>query len=296
MFEVLFKNFMNSLLGGAYNQADYDSYQESIVDGKRRIVYGFNGNYDHEKMKLAIIKAMNHWSGFVAESNDFSSFVITFMFDGKEYFHFTWDKDAKKFITEDPDGSVFSYNFETGTIDRVEPENAGAVEHDVQKPESTETDNVQPKPDQQEPCDSAMEIKKDQNLANIVKERIEAYEDAKSEKQDYCEGCKAFFCPVRATDVFINNIAENTNYMSIYEEGKLVGLMADLVEIIPSDVELPDNMSKVDLYNEIFHNEADLLDTFCQNFMDSYGFSDCHWDAEKNDDGDITSLTVTWRF
>ena len=289
--DKIFKTFLNMFGGSSYSKSDYDSYEESVVDGKRHVTYGFNGDYDHEKMKDAIIKAMAHWCNFVTVSDDFDSFVITFVFDGKECFHFTWDKETKRFLTEDPDGTVFAYNFATGTIEQCNDQK------DVQNEQSKDDDKCLASElnDSKDQC--VEELPKNKNLASTIKERIEAYDEEKSADFDPCDGCESFFCPVKAIDVFINNIVNNTNYASLHDEdGNVTGLVADVIELIPDDVELPLDMSNIDIYNKLYHDESDLLDTFCQDFVESYGFTKCYWDANKDENGNVVQLTVTWVF
>ena len=289
--DKIFKTFLNMFEESSYSKSDYDSYQESVVDGKRHVTYGFNGDYDHEKMKGAIIKAMAHWCNFVTVSDDFESFVITFVFDGKECFHFTWDKETKRFLTEDPDGTVFAYNFATGTIEQCNDQKDIHEEQVKEDDKCLATDSNA----SEEQC--VEELPKNKNLASTIKERIEAYDEEKLADFDPCDGCESFFCPVKAIDVFINNIVNNTNYASLHDEdGNVTGLVADVIELISDDVELPLDMSNIDIYNKLYHDESDLLDTFCQDFVELYGFTKCYWDANKDEIGNVVQLTVTWVF
>jgi len=288
--DKIFKTFLNMFGESSYSKSDYDSYQESVVDGKRHVTYGFNGDYDHEKMKGAIIKAMAHWCNFVTVSDDFDSFVITFVFDGKECFHFTWDKETKRFLTEDPDGTVFAYNFATGTIEQCNPISNTQCNHEEDNEKKNNSiDFCVP----ENKCDE--ELPKNKNLASVIKERIESYD--KTYDINPCDGCESLFCPVKAIDMFINNIQNNTNYASLRDEdGNVTGLVTDVIELISDDVEFPLDMSNIDIYNKLYHDESDLLDAFCEDFVELYGFTKCYWVANKDEIGNVVQLTVNWVF
>lgn len=305
MFEKLFKRFLDSFVSDStYSKSDYDYYSESIVDGNRKVIYGFYGKYDNEKKKDAIIKAMNHWSISDDYSNKYLSFVITFMFDGEECFNFTWDNDTHRFVTEDPDGSLFVYNFETNTIDRIDEDLCSTKLNDscsekqcdnTCEKESCVTNyddhnaGTQQCVDYEKPC-----FELNQDLAKSIKNHIN--DKNEPEGCDSCDGCDIVFCPDVATDVFLHCMENGENYMAISDDGELIGVMMDIIELLEDDLYDRKFATKKDVYNYLYTNESAILDDFCESFVNDYGFSKCQWDAKKDENGDIDSLTIVWIF
>ena len=291
--DQIFQNFIRTF-GENQSNSKCTTCIDSTVDGKRRIIYGFDaecGQTDGSE----IIAMMSRWKDSLGDVDSFETFVITFKYGEEECFHFSWDHASKRFLTEDPNGSVFAYNFDTNTLDRVDDEEDSCHGQDVCE---TEQNDVNDCCDKSEVDDNdEVEMPRDSSLASVIKSRIEAYENEKGGPSDPCADCKSFFCPVKATDLFIDNVAKNTNYATILDENKnVIGMTIDVIELIPADVELPADMSNIDVYKKIYTEESDQLDWFCQDFVDYYGFTKCHWDAVKNEDGTIGCITVTWIF
>ena len=113
--------------------------------------------------------------------------------------------------------------------------------------------------------------------ANIDSKMKEVFAN---EDEDFaCEHCDAIFCPDVALDLLCDYIGDNEEdmYTPVFDDES----EAVAIEVYASDLCSPDNYDADDVY----HHESYLLDQFCNDVCEDFGFSKAIWEPVRENTG-----------
>lgn len=128
-------------------------------------------------------------------------------------------------------------------------------------------------------CGGAPDRKK---MAFNLKSNIDSKmkEDFANEDEEFsCEYCDAIFCPDIALDLLYDYIGDNEEdmYTPIFDDDS----EAVAIKVYASDLCSPENYDADDVY----HHESYLLDQFCNDVCEDFGFSKAIWELVRENTG-----------
>lgn len=117
--------------------------------------------------------------------------------------------------------------------------------------------------------------------ANIDSKMKEAF--VNEDEEFACEHCDAIFCPDVALDLLCDYIGDNEEdmYTPVFDDDEAVA-----IEVYASDLCSPENYDADDVY----HHESCLLDQFCNDVCEDFGFSKAIWEPVREHTGELDEL------
>ena len=251
---------------------------------KREVTFEYDGPMTADDRKNVIINKMNKWTKLAIESDSKTDdILVTFKFGKEDTFYFTWDADLKKFMTTDPNGDVFYYDDKDQTLVKIvddkkddkKDEQPAGVRCDVKD------NTVQEKKDEDEVAEGSrygFDVKDDKNLAFNLRNSLAEWHEKNNGKSE----CDDIFCPFEAADNFYETIIKGQVFGSDFDdEGNPYQINFDVEWFLP---DFDSNEERVDCLTEIYHEESQNLDKFCELVKDKYNFSMGCYNVTFNDD------------
>lgn len=263
-----FKNKKNNDNGTAKKRREYSfEYKEAL---------------DPEEKKKIVIAKLNKYTDLMKldENNDYEMH-ISFKF-GEDEFYFDWDNDLQMFVTTDPNGDKFAYDANDEQLARITE-----AKDDEESNEGDVSKNDDDKEDEIDDCDDCedhpfnFDLKDDKNLAFNLKNALKKYHDENAD-------CKAIFCPYSAADMFKNLIIDSESYDAMFDD------YGNPTQIVFSIEHFVNTNSLADIY----HNESQNLDKFCELIKDKYNFSLGSWNVYFSDEErkDVKNIDFIFTF
>ena len=273
-----------------------DSYK-----GEHNVKYTYK-NLDQKDKKDVITKHLSHWADIAKNSKD-STYVITFNFGDDEEFYFTWDADEKKFITKDPNGDEFYYNTDEKMLEKIVKADDKKEQVDVNGKASGVREEVvdntaepaaEDDGDGYYPNYNLGDIKADKNLAfNLRNELNKWKEQNPDDEEENCDDCDKTFCPYMACDTFKEEVIDPGCFDADFDdEGNVVQISFPLREFFTDETD----EDFVGILQEVYHNESDSLDKFCELVKEEYGFSLGSWNVDFLDENRETVGNIEFIF
>lgn len=274
---------------------DYESSEDNII-----ATFKYNNIDSFKEEKDIIIEKLNILAAYARIMNIKDGSTVKFVFD-ENVFYFVWESGYDAFVTTDPNGDEFVYDDHNEVLYRLnettEEETAEkaaekateeATEKQYSGVEEYEKDNSVTNPNvDAEPDHSDSDINDDKNLAFNLRNKLRD-EYAKSRDK------KIIFCPGILVELFKPSIIDNSNFTTEYDEdGNPVNisfLISDVINLTESDS---------DTLDEIYHNETDHLDKYCELIKEKYNFSLGWWNTildETCDERKVSSIVFTFVF
>ena len=293
----MFRNL--SKLGDELKEA-YDMYHEDFekvlsdsVSGKHRATYTF-GNLEPDERKKIIVNKMNFWD-YMAKKGD-GEYFITFKF-GDDEFYFEWNNEKKEFITTEPNGDKYIYDAKNEKLQLLEDKqekkdenrckssgvNAAVVDKTAE--EKKEDDEVTYVHDEERfPSSEFSDIEPNKNLAFNLRNKLNAIHGEEDKDED-CDNCDYHFCPKEACENFPEYILDYKDFEADYDEdGNAYQIRFGIDDL--GIVNFDKDENDIRIMNEIYHNESQNLDYFCELMKEEYGFSMGCWNVTFDGDGD----------
>lgn len=294
MFRSLIK--LSDELKETYNsyRDDFEKVLSDVVNGKHKAKYIY-GNLEADDRKKIIIKKMNFWDYMAKHTGGDSEYFITFKF-GDDEFYFEWNKEKKEFITTEPNGDKYIYDAKNEKLALIEDKQEKKDETE-KKPSGVESDVVdktaeEKKEDNDEvtyvhddekfPSSEFSDIEPNKNLAFNLRNKLNAIHG--EEDKDGCDNCEYHFCPKEACANFPEYILDYKDFETDYDEdgnAYQIRFGLDDLAVVNEDKDEDD----IRIMNEIYHNESQNLDYFCELMKDEYGFSMGCWNVTFDCEG-----------
>lgn len=293
-------NFVNEMFKSLMKLSDelketYDMYNEDFnnvfsgaVSGKHKAKYTY-GNLEPDERKKIIVAKMNFWDYMAKHTDGDGEYFITFKF-GDDEFYFEWNKDKKEFITTEPNGDKYIYDAKNEKLQLIEHKSekpsgvdAAVVDKTAEKKEDDEVTYVHDEEDFKEPNSEFSDIEPNKNLAFNLRNKLNAIHG--EEDKDDCDNCEYHFCPKEACANFPEYILGYKDFETDYDEdgnAYQIRFGLDDLAIVNEDKDKDD----IRIMNEIYHNESQNLDYFCELMKEEYGFSMGCWNVTFDCEGD----------
>ena len=227
-------------------------------------------------------KKMELWSFISTCVSEPVDCQITFELGNQKTLVFTWDNEMKLFFTEQKEGdeNIKMYYDPTKNILTSDPDCDESIEKEEQENKDVcSCDNKQDCKKDVEECTN-----EDKNLAFNLKNKLtKKLEESK-------ENVVCYICPNHMIDDFKSEVIEKELYETEYDNDEPCEIKWRLSNIIePSCLEMADWTTIV---NDVYKNEADKLDIFCEKLKEVYGFSMASWSTVGNPFEDIEFRAV----
>lgn len=289
LFKVLDDIKNNTLSEGVHNE----------------VTFKYDSDLEPEEKKNIIVNKLNYWtrlSSIVATDT-----VIKFEFGKDEIFYFTWDNEYKSFVTVDPNGDKFVYNAKDETLNKI-------VDDSDSKSQSKKTDinkNVNDKkfnnessgirsdvvdntiePNVVEDLEKNFNLKDDKNLAFNLREYLRASLAKWNEDNEECE---TIFCPFNAVENFKKEVIDTASYVAKFDDnGNPIQISFDICLFLPQfEYGTDEYYIAID---DVYHNESENLDKFCELIKEKYNFSLGSWNVSFDDDKDVNDIQFIFTF
>ena len=298
MFNDISKNLIKTF--DALNEVKMSTIKDYVGEGiHNEVTFKYDTKLEPEDKKKIIIDKLNRWTKFAhVFGNDI---VIKFVFAEDEIFYFTWDKELKGFVTEDPNGDRFLYNAKDETLSKLvdaeeDPEEPKEVsEEDSNKNEASGVnseivDNTVDISDG-EGIEKNFNLKDDKNLASNLRNALrESYAEWKNEDQ-----CKELFCPVSAAENFKKNVIDTAAYVAEFDKNdNPVQIAFNIGWLIP-DYDFDEDSYYIAI-DDIYHNESANLDQFCELVKEKYNFSLGSWNVKFDVNKNVDEIEFIFTF
>jgi len=266
----VFKNLNTAsdiLTKGIETLNEFKNNDKGTEKKRREYSFVYEDELEPEEKKKIVISKLNKYTELMKfdKNNDYEMY-INFKF-GEDEFYFDWDKDLQMFVTIDPNGDKFAYDSNDEHLARITE-----AKNDAESNKVDLSKNNDDKEDEIEDCNKCedhpfnFDLKDDKNLAFNLKNALKKYHDEN-------EDCKAIFCPYAAADMFKNLIIDSESYDAMFDDYGNPTQIVFSIEHFVNDNSLTD----------IYHNESQNLDKFCELIKDRYNFSLGSWNVSFSD-------------
>ena len=299
------KEFKNNIK--EFNKADLFNPEKD----EHNATYTYNKPMTPEEKKAAVVKHMNHWC-FIANlsGNKDAKFVVNFVF-GKDEFYFEWVPEMREFVTTDPNGDKFYYDPTDETLVKIDDKDqqsdnnkdinknkdcASSVKFDVKDNTLSEKDVNVKRNDEDDNLLYHFNIDDDKHLAFNLKNALTKWheENEKDDNDPVEDECGVLFCPLACVDDFKSTIIDRENYETTYNDnGEPVQIEFDIDDFLPEFENDSDYFVALD---EIYHEESQNLDKFCELLKEKYGFSMGSWTVEFEDESKDHVVNISFVF
>lgn len=249
-----------------------------------------------------IIDKLNKWTKL---SHFFGhNVVIKFIFSDDLIFYFTWDDDLGAFTTEDPNGDRFMYDVENEDLKKITTDSDDISDNDVECTVDTTHNDISycTEGTKHNDISDGEGIEKDFNLAddsnlafnlkNSLRESFKIWNNDNNETK--INECDEIFCPFKASENFKKDVIDTAAYITDFDDnGEPVKITFNISWLIPEYDFGTDSYYRA--IDDIYHNESENLDKFCELIKDVYNFSMGSWDVVYDAD-DIDEINFSFVF
>ena len=200
-------------------------------------------------------------------------------------------------MPEDPNGDRFLYNSNDETLNKivdVEEEQNNEDDEDLNKNEdggiSDVVDNTIDISDG-EGVEKNFNLNDDNNLASNLRNALrESYSEWKNDDK-----CKEIFCPLAKSEIFKKNVIDAAAYVTEFDnDDNPVHISFNISWLIP-EYEFGEDSYYIAI-DEIYHNESENLDKFCEIIKEKYNFSLGRWNVKLDDDKKVEEIEFIFTF
>lgn len=287
VFKFLGLNDFSTSFDRILNSIDELKENENDKVMKYHTTYVRNDLKTVKEQSEYVKKKMELWSFISTCVSEPVDCQITFELGGKKTLVFTWDNEMKLFFTEQKEGeeNIKMYYDPTKNILTSDPDCDESREK-----EETENKDVCSCENHQD-CKKDVDVKEteeftndDKNLAFNLKNKLTKKIEESKEK------VVLYVCPNHMIDDFKSEVIEKELYETEYYDDEPYEIKWKLSNIIePSCIEMADWTTIV---NDVYKNEADKLDIFCEKLKEVYGFSMASWSTVGDPFEDIEFRAV----
>lgn len=285
------------------------------------ITYKYDSDMNQEEKKKKITELLNLWTEILSVFS--GGVVVKFVFNEDEIYYFTWDEESKAFITEEPNGDRFKYDSKNEGLEKIYTDDSKAETCDGEKCGTEDSHEVDPRDSDEDVKDSAeyddcfvdkdddgldldfylndcgdyavekdFGLDDDENLAcNLRNALRDSYASYKIDEKN----CKDIFCPVVGLDNFKEDIIDTAVYVAYFDDNdEPVSISFSLMYLIPGYEIGSDSYFSV--LDNIYHDESENLDKFCELVKEKYNFSLGSWNVDLDQDRNVRDIEFVFNF
>ena len=294
MFDDISKSLMKTF--DEFNEIKKNTIKDSVDEGiHNEVTFKYDTKLEPEDKKKIIIDKLNRWTNLARVFGNDT--VIKFVFAEDEIFYFTWDEELNGFVTEDPNGVRFLYNSNDETLNKivdVEEEQNNEDDEDLNKNEDGGISDVVDDTidiSDGEGVEKNFNLNDDNNLASNLRNALrESYSEWKNDDK-----CKEIFCPLAKSEIFKKNVIDAAAYVTEFDnDDNPVHISFNISWLIP-EYEFGEDSYYIAI-DEIYHNESENLDKFCEIIKEKYNFSLGRWNVKLDDDKKVEEIEFIFTF
>ena len=294
MFDDISKSLMKTF--DEFNEIKKNTIKDYFGEGiHNEVTFKYDTKLEPEDKKKIIIDKLNRWTKLARVFG--KDTVIKFVFAENEIFYFAWDDELEGFVTEDPNGDRFLYNSNDETLNKivdVEEEQNNEDDEDLNKNEDGGISDVVDDTidiSDGEGVEKNFNLNDDNNLASNLKNALrESYSEWKNDDK-----CKEIFCPLAKSEIFKKNVIDAAAYVTEFDnDDNPVHISFNISWLIP-EYEFGEDSYYIAI-DEIYHNESENLDKFCEIIKEKYNFSLGRWNVKLDDDKKVEEIEFIFTF
>ena len=294
MFDDISKSLMKTF--DEFNEIKKNTIRDYFGEGiHNEVTFKYDTKLEPEDKKKIIIDNLNRWTKLARVFG--KDTVIKFVFAENEIFYFAWDDELEGFVTEDPNGDRFLYNSNDETLNKivdVEEEQNNEDDEDLNKNEDGGISDVVDDTidiSDGEGVEKNFNLNDDNNLASNLRNALrESYSEWKNDDK-----CKEIFCPLAKSEIFKKNVIDAAAYVTEFDnDDNPVHISFNISWLIP-EYEFGEDSYYIAI-DEIYHNESENLDKFCEIIKEKYNFSLGRWNVKLDDDKKVEEIEFIFTF
>ena len=294
MFDDISKSLMKTF--DEFNEIKKNIIKDYFGEGiHNEVTFKYDTKLEPEDKKKIIIDKLNRWTKLARVFG--KDTVIKFVFAENEIFYFAWDDELEGFVTEDPNGDRFLYNSNDETLNKivdVEEEQNNEDDEDLNKNEDGGISDVVDDTidiSDGEGVEKNFNLNDDNNLASNLRNALrESYSEWKNDDK-----CKEIFCPLAKSEIFKKNVIDAAAYVTEFDnDDNPVHISFNISWLIP-EYEFGEDSYYIAI-DEIYHNESENLDKFCEIIKEKYNFSLGRWNVKLDDDKKVEEIEFIFTF
>ena len=294
MFDDISKSLMKTF--DEFNEIKKNTIKDYFGEGiHNEVTFKYDTKLEPEDKKKIIIDKLNRWTKLARVFG--KDTVIKFVFAENEIFYFAWDDELEGFVTEDPNGDRFLYNSNDETLNKivdVEEEQNNEDDEDLNKNEDGGISDVVDDTidiSDGEGVEKNFNLNDDNNLASNLRNALrESYSEWKNDDK-----CKEIFCPLAKSEIFKKNVIDAAAYVTEFDnDDNPVHISFNISWLIP-EYEFGEDSYYIAI-DEIYHNESENLDKFCEIIKEKYNFSLGRWNVKLDDDKKVEEIEFIFKF
>ena len=294
MFDDISKSLMKTF--DEFNKIKKNTIKDYFGEGiHNEVTFKYDTKLEPEDKKKIIIDKLNRWTKLARVFG--KDTVIKFVFAENEIFYFAWDDELEGFVTEDPNGDRFLYNSNDETLNKivdVEEEQNNEDDEDLNKNEDGGISDVVDDTidiSDGEGVEKNFNLNDDNNLASNLRNALrESYSEWKNDDK-----CKEIFCPLAKSEIFKKNVIDAAAYVTEFDnDDNPVHISFNISWLIP-EYEFGEDSYYIAI-DEIYHNESENLDKFCEIIKEKYNFSLGRWNVKLDDDKKVEEIEFIFTF
>ena len=294
MFDDFSKNLIKTF--DEFNEIKKNAVKDDVGEGiHNEVTFKYDTKLEPEDKKKIIIDKLNRWTKLARVFG--KDTVIKFVFAENEIFYFAWDDELEGFVTEDPNGDRFLYNSNDETLNKivdVEEEQNNEDDEDLNKNEDGGISDVVDDTidiSDGEGVEKNFNLNDDNNLASNLRNALrESYSEWKNDDK-----CKEIFCPLAKSEIFKKNVIDAAAYVTEFDnDDNPVHISFNISWLIP-EYEFGEDSYYIAI-DEIYHNESENLDKFCEIIKEKYNFSLGRWNVKLDDDKKVEEIEFIFTF
>ena len=294
MFDDISKSLMKTF--DEFNEIKKNTIKDYFGEGiHNEVTFKYDTKLEPEDKKKIIIDKLNRWTKLARVFG--KDTVIKFVFAENEIFYFAWDDELEGFVTEDPNGDRFLYNSNDETLNKivdVEEEQNNEDDEDLNKNEDGGISDVVDDTidiSDREGVEKNFNLNDDNNLASNLRNALrESYSEWKNDDK-----CKEIFCPLAKSEIFKKNVIDAAAYVTEFDnDDNPVHISFNISWLIP-EYEFGEDSYYIAI-DEIYHNESENLDKFCEIIKEKYNFSLGRWNVKLDDDKKVEEIEFIFTF
>ena len=294
MFDDISKSLMKTF--DEFNEIKKNTIKDYFGEGiHNEVTFKYDTKLEPEDKKKIIIDKLNRWTKLARVFG--KDTVIKFVFAENEIFYFAWDDELEGFVTEDPNGDRFLYNSNDETLNKivdVEEEQNNEDDEDLNKNEDGGISDVVDDTidiSDGEGVEKNFNLNDDNNLASNLRNALrESYSEWKNDDK-----CKEIFCPLAKSEIFKKNVIDAAAYVTEFDnDDNPVHISFNISWLIP-EYQFGEDSYYIAI-DEIYHNESENLDKFCEIIKEKYNFSLGRWNVKLDDDKKVEEIEFIFTF
>ena len=294
MFDDISKSLMKTF--DEFNEIKKNTIKDYFGEGiHNEVTFKYDTKLEPEDKKKIIIDNLNRWTKLARVFG--KDTVIKFVFAENEIFYFAWDDELEGFVTEDPNVDCFLYNSNDETLNKIVDVEEEQNKEDEEEQNKNEDVGISAVVDDTidisdgEGVEKNFNLNDDNNLASNLRNALrESYSEWKNDDK-----CKEIFCPLAKSEIFKKNVIDAAAYVTEFDnDDNPVHISFNISWLIP-EYEFGEDSYYIAI-DEIYHNESENLDKFCEIIKEKYNFSLGRWNVKLDDDKKVEEIEFIFTF